>query len=197
MGVFRIKNLLQTDFEGEELARIYLGKIISCTEKNFPHDVYNAEKNLTLLYFREKISNSRGLDTHTQKSNGQPHKGWGRSLVPRPNFSSRPKRCGPRGPCKNVRAFPARWPRNETNLPRGTGKTQYRDQAKYMSSVKKMAGAHSLLWWFLRLKFCISQDTSGKRKFKRVLRFLFANKRELFAMKLSFEEFNLICFLHG
>ena len=44
MGVFRIKNLLYTDFEGEELARIYLGKIISCTEKNFPHDVYNAEK---------------------------------------------------------------------------------------------------------------------------------------------------------
>ena len=35
------------------------------------------------------------------------------------------------------------------------------------------------------------KDTSGKRKFKRVLRFLFVDKRELFAMKLSFEEFNL------
>ena len=41
------------------------------------------------------------------------------------------------------------------------------------------------------------KDTSGKRKFKRVFRFLFVDKRELFAMKLSFEEFNLICFLHG
>ena len=40
---------VQTDFEGEKLARIYQGKIISCTEKNFPHDVYNAEKNLTPL----------------------------------------------------------------------------------------------------------------------------------------------------
>ena len=37
------------------------------------------------------------------------------------------------------------------------------------------------------------KDTSGKRKFKRVLRFLFVDKRELFAMKLSFQEFNLIC----
>ena len=49
------KNILYTDFEGEKLARICLGKIISCTEKNFPHDVYNADKkNLTLLYLREK-----------------------------------------------------------------------------------------------------------------------------------------------
>ena len=39
------------------------------------------------------------------------------------------------------------------------------------------------------------KDTSGKRKFKRMLRFLFVEKRELFAMKLSFEEFNLISFL--
>ena len=39
------------------------------------------------------------------------------------------------------------------------------------------------------------KDTSGKRKFKRVLRFIFVDKRELFAMKLSFEEFKLISFL--
>ena len=32
-------------------------------------------------------------------------------LVPRPHFSSRPKRFGSRGPCENVRAFPARSPR--------------------------------------------------------------------------------------
>ena len=37
---------------------------------------------------------------------------WGfPSLVPRPHFSSRPKRFGSRGPCENVRAFPARSPR--------------------------------------------------------------------------------------
>jgi len=32
-------------------------------------------------------------------------------LVPRPHFSSRPKRFGSRGPCENVRAFPTRSPR--------------------------------------------------------------------------------------
>ena len=32
-------------------------------------------------------------------------------LVARPHFSSRPKRFGSRGPCENVRAFPARSPR--------------------------------------------------------------------------------------
>ena len=38
------------------------------------------------------------------------------------------------------------------------------------------------------------KDASGKRKFKRVLRFLFVDKRELFALKFSFEEFNLVFF---
>ena len=63
MGNFRkkVSGILQTDFEREKLASIYLGKIISCTEKNIAHEVYNAEKNLTPLYVREKISNSRGF----------------------------------------------------------------------------------------------------------------------------------------
>ena len=39
------------------------------------------------------------------------------------------------------------------------------------------------------------KERNGKRNFKRVLRFLFVDKRELFAMKLSFEEFSLISFL--
>ena len=34
------------------------------------------------------------------------------------------------------------------------------------------------------------KDTNGMRKFKRMLSFLFVDK--LFAMKLSFEEFNLV-----
>ena len=38
------------------------------------------------------------------------------------------------------------------------------------------------------------KDASGKRKFKRVLRFLFVDKRELFALKFSFEEFKLVFF---
>ena len=36
------------------------------------------------------------------------------------------------------------------------------------------------------------KDTNGKRKFKRMLSFLFVDKRKLFAMKLSFEEFNRV-----
>ena len=36
------------------------------------------------------------------------------------------------------------------------------------------------------------KDTNGKRNFKRMLSFLFVDKRKFFAMKLSFEEFNLV-----
>ena len=36
------------------------------------------------------------------------------------------------------------------------------------------------------------KDTNGREKFKRMLSFLFVEKRKLFAMKLSFEEFNLV-----
>ena len=36
------------------------------------------------------------------------------------------------------------------------------------------------------------KDTNGKRKFKRMLSFLFVDKRKLFAMTLSYEEFNLV-----
>ena len=38
------KSILQNNFEGKKLARIYLGKIMSCTEQNIAQDVYNAEK---------------------------------------------------------------------------------------------------------------------------------------------------------
>ena len=36
------------------------------------------------------------------------------------------------------------------------------------------------------------KDRNGKKKFKRMLIFLFVDKRKLFAMTLSFEEFNLV-----
>ena len=36
------------------------------------------------------------------------------------------------------------------------------------------------------------KDTNGKRKLHRMLSFLFVDKRKLFAMTLSFEEFNLV-----
>ena len=40
----------------------------------------------------------------------------------------------------------------------------------------------------------IKKDTIGKRKFKRLLSFLFVDKPKLFSMKLSFEEFNLVLY---
>ena len=60
MGDFRNKYPADR-FREKKLARIYLEKIISCSEKYTSNDVYNAEKNLTPLHVREKISNSRGL----------------------------------------------------------------------------------------------------------------------------------------
>ena len=61
-----------------------------------------------------------------------------------------------------------------------------------------MAGAF-MMWWFSRLKFCISRlkvrrlkETNGKRKFKRMHSFLVVDEQKLFAMKLSLEEFNLV-----
>ena len=56
-----------------KLARIYLGRIISCSEKYIAHDVYNAEKTLTPLNFREKISNSRGLGKKFSHKLNQPY----------------------------------------------------------------------------------------------------------------------------
>ena len=53
-------------------------------------------------------------------------------LVPRPHFSSQPKRFGSSGPCENVRKCfpPVRLEYvTETNWPRATGKTPYRDWA--------------------------------------------------------------------
>ena len=38
------KNIVQTDFEGKNRARKFLGRKISCTEKNISLMAYNAEK---------------------------------------------------------------------------------------------------------------------------------------------------------
>ena len=67
-----------------------------------------------------------------------------------------------------------------------------------MSSINKMAGARSSCGSFQDQSFALKientpiKDTNGKRKFKRMLSFLFVDKRKLFAMKLSFEESNLV-----
>ena len=74
-----------------------------------------------------------------------------------------------------------------------------------MSSINKMAGVryvcvHHVVVFrtkvlHLKVENTPIKDTNGKRKFKRLLSFLFVDKRKLFAMKLSFEEFNLVFYM--
>ena len=47
---------------------------------------------------------------------------------------------------------------------------------------------------YFKIKNTPIKDTNRKSQFKRMLSFLFVDKRELFAIKLSFEEFNLVFF---
>ena len=54
MSDFR-KNILQTDFEGKNSARKYLGRKISCTEINISLMAYNAEKILLRYALGKKI----------------------------------------------------------------------------------------------------------------------------------------------
>ena len=137
------------------------------------------KKNLTLLYVREKISNSRGLGKKflpklnhpypppPQKSNGQAHIGGGEEagefytlvdvcLVPRPHFSARPKRFGPPGPWK-CEGFPTRSPRI-----RYWNKLTERDWENAGQGLGKVDVIRQengwrafIMWWFSRLKFCI------------------------------------------
>ena len=67
-------------------------------------------------------------------------------------------------------------------------------------STKWLAGVHHVVVFKTKvLHFKIEntpiKDTNEKRKLKKMLRFLFVNKRKLFAMKLSFEEFKLVFFM--
>ena len=80
---------------------------------------------------------------------------------------------------------------------RGKGKKRIWHLCK-LSSINKMAGARSWCGGFktkvlyIKIENTPIKDTNGKRKFKRILSFLFVDKRKLFAVKLPFEEFNLV-----
>ena len=117
----------------------------------------------------KKNSNSRGLGKTIlaqnkpptppppQKSNGQPHRGWGRS-----RRILHLSRCHP--------------------------------STKWLARVNHVVAFKTKVLYF-KIENTPLKDTSGKTKFKRVLRFLFVDKRELFALKFSFEEFNLVFWL--
>ena len=92
---------------------------------------------------------------------------------------------------------------NPTNLQwscqpfRGRGKKGIWHLSKCHRSKEWLARFHHVVVFKTKvLHFKIEntpiKDTTGKRKFKTMLSFLFANKRTLFAIALSFEEFNLV-----
>ena len=80
---------------------------------------------------------------------------------------------------------------------RGWGKKRIWHLCKCHPSTKWLAHVHDgcflrLTFLYLKIENTPIKDTNGKRKFKRMLSFLFVDKRKLFSMKLSFEEFNLV-----
>ena len=80
---------------------------------------------------------------------------------------------------------------------RGWGKKRIWHLCKCHPSTKWLARVHHVVVFKTKvLHFKIEntpiKDTNGKRKFKRMLSFLSVDKRKLFAMTLSFEEFNLV-----
>ena len=83
---------------------------------------------------------------------------------------------------------------------RGWEKKRIWHLCKYHQSTKWLACVHHVVVFRTQvLHFKIEnthiKDTNGKRKFKRLLSLLFGDKRKLFAMKLSFEEFHLVFYM--
>ena len=109
-----------------------------------------------------------------------------------------------RGLGKNsqTKSVKSRKPQSPTNVQwscqpfRGWGKKRIWHLSKFFPSTKWLASIHVVVFKTKVLHFKIEntpiKDTNGKRKFKRMLSFLFVDKRKLFAMKLSVKEFNLV-----
>ena len=129
------------------------------------------KKNLTPLYVREKISNVREV--------------WEKILPIQTKSVKSPIPHSPTNVQWSCQPF------------RGWGKKRIWHLCKCHPSTKWLARDHDVVVFKTKvLHFKIEntpiKDTNGKRKFKRMLSFLFVDKRKLFAMKLSFKEFNIV-----
>ena len=128
------------------------------------------KKNLSLLYVGEKISNAREV--------------WEKILPIQTKSVKSPTPHSPTNVQWSCQPF------------RGWGKKRIWHLSKCYPSTKWLASIHVVVFKTKVLHFKIEntpiKDTNGKRKFKRMLSFLFVNKRAVFAMTLSFEEFNLV-----
>ena len=135
---------------------------------------YNAEKkNLTQLYVGEKISKSREV--------------W-EKILPQTESVKSPishSRTNVQSSCQPFRGWGRKrmWHLSKCHPP-----------TKWLARVYHVVVFKTKVLHF-KIENIPIKDTNGKRKFKRMLSFLFVDKRKLFAMKLSFDEFKLV--LHG
>ena len=104
---------------------------------------------------------------------------------------------------KNITQTKSPIPASPTNVQwscqpfRGWGKKQVWQLSKCHLSTKWLARVHHVVVFKIKVLHFKNEntpikDTNGKKKLKRMPSFLFVDKRKLFAMKLSFEEFNLV-----
>ena len=156
---------------GKEHANKFLGEKYPALKKISPI-TYNAKKSLTPLCVGERISYSRDV--------------WEKILPTQ---------------TKSVKSY-----HSATNVQwscqpfRGWGKKRIWHLCKRHQSTKWLAYVHHVVVFRTKVLHCKIEntpikDTNGKRKFKRLLSFLFVGKRKLFVMKLSFEERNLVFYM--
>ena len=170
MGDFR-KNVVQTDFERKKSMQVNSWEKNILQWKNIAHDVQCWKKNLTPLYVGEKISNSREV--------------WEKILSIQTKSVKSPIPYSPTNVQWSCQPF------------RGCGKKWIWHLCLCHSLTKWLARVHDVVVLKTKvLHFKIEntpiKDTNRKRKLERMLSFLFVDKRKLFAMKLSLEEFNLV-----
>ena len=128
------------------------------------------KKNFTSLYVGKNISNSREV--------------W-EKILPQTKSVKSPLPHSPTNVQWSCQPF------------RGWGKKRIWHLSKCHRSTEWLTRFHHVVVFKTKvLHFKIEntpiKDTNGKRKFKRMLSFLFVDKQKLFAMKLSVKEFNLV-----
>ena len=170
MDNFRKKMSCRLISGGKKHANKFLGKNILHWKKYRSWRIM-LKKNLTPLYVREQISYSREV--------------WEKILQIQTKSVKSPTPHSPTNVQWSCQPF------------RGWGKKRIWHLSKCHRSTEWLTRFHHVVVFKTKvLHFKIEntpiKDTNGKRKFKRMLSFLFVDKRKLFAMKLSFEESNLV-----
>ena len=153
---------------------------INSWEKNILHWKKNRswrimlKKDLTPLYVGEQISNSREV--------------WEKIFPIQTKSVKSPTTHSPTNVQWSCQPF------------RGWGKKRIWHLCKSHPSTKWLVRVHDVVVFktkvvHFKIENMPINNTNGKRKFKTMLSFLFVDKWKLFAMKLCFEEFNLVFYM--